>query len=74
MHNTNPVGVAWVANVLGRSVGTVHRAITRGDLEARKLDGATNPYVIERAEADRYIAAERDKLAARLAKIESAAS
>ncbi|HWU30855.1 MAG TPA: helix-turn-helix domain-containing protein [Microbacterium sp.] len=46
---TELISTLEAATMLRKSVRTVHRMISRGDLPATKLPGATGAYVLERS-------------------------
>lgn len=59
---TPPVTVSEACDQTGKPKRTILHAITRGDLPAHKLAGATTPWLIEQADLDQWITG-RDEVA-----------
>jgi hypothetical protein len=63
MQSTNPewpdrswVTAAELAAIARRNERTIHREIERRNLHAERAGGAPSPWIIERAEAERWLA------------------
>ena len=54
MTNSGTITVAQAAKILGKSRWTVIRLINKGHLLADKLDGETTPWLLNRADVERF--------------------
>ena len=64
MPQTPPMSVAQAATERNVPKRTLQYAITKGDLKAHKLPGATGAYLIDPPELDRWIAERKAKATA----------